>query len=224
MTDDMLTEQAEKENGSRIFARLRDYLFAGILVTAPIFITCYVTIAFLDWVDSKVTPLVPPEYNPNNYLPFSLPGLGLVIAIVFFILVGWFARNFLGRILFRIAEGVMHRVPVIRVMYKALKQVLETVMTNQSQAFREVVMVEYPRPGCWALGFVTGVTKGEVQALGAGVEMVNVFLPMTPPTGGFLLFLPRSALIPMKMTVEEGIKLLVSGGIITPEDGGRKKF
>lgn len=221
MTDEITAGPEEK--GSRIFARLRDYLFAGILVTAPIFITCYVTIAFLDWVDSKVTPLVPPHYNPNTYLPFSLPGLGLIIAIVFFILVGWFARNFLGRILFRMAEGVMHRVPIIRVMYKALKQVLETVMTNQSQAFREVVMVEYPRPGCWAMGFVTGVTKGEVQALSNGAEMVNVFLPMTPPTGGFLLFLPRSALIPMKMTVEEGIKLLVSGGIITPGDGNGKK-
>ncbi|HEY8191120.1 MAG TPA: DUF502 domain-containing protein [Alphaproteobacteria bacterium] len=217
MTDEILIEPEAKETGSRIFARLRDYLFAGIIVTAPIFITCYVTMAFLDWVDSKVTPLVPPHYNPNTYLPFSLPGLGLIIAIVFFILVGWFARNFLGRLLFRIAEGIMHRMPVVRVMYKALKQVFETVMTNQSQAFREVVMLEYPRPGCWALGFVTGVTKGEVQRL-AGTEVVNVFLPMTPPTGGFLLFLPRSALIPMKMTVEEGIKMLVSGGIITPPD------
>lgn len=221
MADEIVIEP--KETGIRIFARLRDYLFAGILVTAPIFITCYVTIGFLDWVDSKVTPLVPPHYNPNNYLPFSLPGLGLVIAIVFFILVGWFARNFLGRILFRVAEGIMHRVPVIRVMYKALKQVFETVMTNQSQAFREVVMVEYPRPGCWALGFVTGITKGEIQALGNGAEMVNVFMPMTPPTGGFLLFLPRSALISTKMSVEEGIKMLVSGGIITPGDGEKKK-
>lgn len=133
-------------------------------------------------------------------------------------MVGWFAKNFLGRLIINISENIVHRLPVIRAVYKAIKQIFETVMTSQSQAFREVVMFEYPRQGSWALGFVTGVTKGEVQRL-TDTEVVNVFLPTTPnPTSGYLLFLPRKDLVFMKMSVEEGIKMIVSGGIITPPD------
>ena len=202
----------------RVLARLRGYFLAGILVTAPISITLYLTWIFLIYVDSKVTPLIPAAYNPNTYLPFSLPGLGLIIAITFFILVGWFAKNILGRLIIRIWEYFVDRLPVIRTIYAALKQIFETVMTSQSQAFREVVMFEYPRKGIWALGFVTGQTKGEVQRLTED-EVVNVFLPTTPnPTSGFLLFIPRKDLAVMQMSVEEGIKMIVSGGIITPSD------
>lgn len=202
----------------RLIVRLRGYFLAGVLVTAPISITLYLTWAFLMFVDSKVTPLIPYQYNPNSYLPFSMPGLGLIVAVTFFILVGWFARNVLGRLLISVSEYVVHRVPVIRTIYAALKQIFETVMTSQSQAFREVVMFEYPRKGIWALGFVTGQTKGEVQRL-TDEEVVNVFLPTTPnPTSGFLLFIPRKDLRIMTMTVEEGIKMIVSGGIITPPD------
>lgn len=202
----------------RLSVRLRNYFLAGVLVTAPITITLYVTWVFLMFVDSKVTPLIPVQYNPNTYLPFSLPGIGLVAAVAFFITVGWFARNVLGRMMITISEYVVHRVPVIRTIYGALKQIFETVMTSQSQAFREVVMFEYPRKGIWALGFVTGRTKGEVQRL-TDQEVVNVFLPTTPnPTSGFLLFVPRGDLHVMGMTVEEGIKMIVSGGILTPPD------
>lgn len=200
------------------FSRLRAYFFAGILVTAPISITVYVTLGFLEWVDSKVTPLLPTQYNPNTYLPFSMPGLGLLVAAAFFVTVGWFAKNFLGRILIQISEGFVHRLPIVRAIYKGTKQVFETVIGGQAQAFRDVVMFEYPRPGTWALGFVTGVTKGEVQRL-TDDEVLNVFLPTTPnPTSGFLLFLPRKDLVFMKMSVEEGVKMIVSGGIITPPD------
>jgi uncharacterized membrane protein len=202
----------------RLIVRLRGYFLAGVLVTAPISITLYLTWAFLLFVDSKVTPLIPYQYNPNSYLPFSMPGLGLIVAVTFFILVGWFARNVLGRLLISVSEYVVHRLPIIRTIYAALKQIFETVMTSQSQAFREVVMFEYPRKGIWALGFVTGQTKGEVQRLTED-EVVNVFLPTTPnPTSGFLLFIPRKDLSIMTMTVEEGIKMIVSGGIITPPD------
>ncbi|MBI4030811.1 MAG: DUF502 domain-containing protein [Proteobacteria bacterium] len=224
MTQDQKKQDSGGQAGSAdvssrgVFARLRAYLLAGILVTAPIAITVYLTYGFLLWVDSKVTPLIPPHYNPNSYLPFSMPGLGLIIAVVFFIMVGWFAKNFLGRMIIGVSENIVHRLPVIRAIYKALKQIFETVMTSQSQAFRDVVMFEYPRKGSWALGFVTGVTKGEVQRL-TDTEVVNVFLPTTPnPTSGYLLFLPRKDLVFMKMSVEEGIKMIVSGGIITPPD------
>jgi len=198
--------------------RMRNYLLAGILVTAPISITVYLTWGFLNFLDNKITPLIPAAYNPNSYLPFSLPGLGLIIAIVFFIVVGFLARNFFGRLLVRVSEYILERVPVINTVYGAIKQIFETVMASQSDAFKEVVMFEYPRKGIWVMGFVTGSTKGEVQSLTKN-ETVNVFLPTTPnPTSGFLLFLPKKDLMYMKMSVEEGIKMIVSGGIITPPE------
>lgn len=199
-------------------ARVRRWFLTGILVTAPIGITLYLAWIFLVFVDSKVTPLIPYQYNPNTYLPFSMPGLGLLIAVVFFIIVGWFARNIFGRIVIRVSEAILDRLPVVRTIYYALKQIFETLMTSKSQAFREVVLFEYPRKGVWALGFVTGVTAGEPKRM-LNSDYVNVYLPTTPnPAQGFLLFVPRHELIPMKMTIEEGLKMAVSGGIIAPTD------
>lgn len=204
-------------------ARLRTYFLAGILVTAPITITFYVTWGFLKFLDNKITPFIPAAYNPNNYIPVEIPGLGLIIAIVFFTIIGWFARNFFGRFLVQFAEYVVERVPVVNTIYGAIKQIFETVMASQSDAFKEVVMFEYPRKGIWVMGFVTGQTKGEVQSL-TDTEVVNVFLPTTPnPTSGFLLFVPKKDLTVMNMTVEEGIKMIVSGGIITPMEKAQEK-
>ncbi len=201
-----------------LLGKLKGFFLAGILVTAPISITVYVTWGFLNFLDSKITPLIPAAYNPNTYLPFSMPGLGLVIAVLFFISVGFITRNFLGRLLVRVSEYIVERLPVISTIYGAVKQIFETVMASQSDAFKEVVMFEYPRKGLWVMGFVTGQTKGEVQAL-TSTEVVNVFLPTTPnPTSGFLLFVPKKDLTFMKMGVEEGIKMIVSGGIITPPE------
>lgn len=201
-----------------LFGRLRGYFLAGILVTAPIGITVYLTWIFLQFVDSKVTRFIPEQYNPNTYLPFSLPGLGLICVVVFFILVGWFARNFLGRLIIRISEYFVHRMPVIRTLYSALKQIFETIMASKSQAFREVVMLEYPRKGVWSIGFVTGTTRGEIQRTTAE-ETLNVFVPTTPnPTSGYLLFVPKKELRFLNMTVEEAAKLVVSAGIIAPPD------
>jgi len=198
--------------------RLRNYFLAGIVVTAPIAITIYVTWGVLKFLDNKITPFIPEAYNPNSYLPVELPGLGLIIAVTFFVLVGFFARNFLGRLIVRISEGIVTRVPVINTIYGAIKQIFETVMASQSDAFKEVVMFEYPRKGIWVMGFVTGQTKGEVQTL-TDTDTVNIFLPTTPnPTSGFLLFVPKKDLTFMKMSVEEGIKMIVSGGIITPPE------
>lgn len=207
-------------NGNKVMARLRGYFLAGVLVTAPISITLYLTWLFLVFVDSKVTPLIPDQYSPDNYLPFSMPGLGLVIAVTFFILIGWLAKNVFGRMVINMSEYIVRRLPIVRSLYGATKQIFETVMTSQSQAFREVVMFEYPRRGIWCLGFVTGISKGEIQRL-TDDEVVNIFVPTTPnPTSGFLLFVPRQDLTVLEMSVEEGIKLIVSGGIITPLDRG----
>lgn len=198
--------------------RLRAYLFAGILVTAPIFITFYLAWLFVTFVDSKINPLIPAKYNPETYLPFAVPGLGLIVLIIALMLVGALTAGFFGRLWVRISERVLSQMPVIRNVYSAVKQILETVLAQQSNAFREAVLIEYPRRGIWAIGFLTGKTKGEVQNL-TEEECINVFLPTTPnPTSGFLLFVPKKDLVPLSMTVEEAIKMVISGGIVTPPD------
>ncbi len=198
--------------------RLRNYLFAGILVTAPLGLTIYLVWIFLQFMDNQVRKILPDEYSPDYYLPVYVPGFGLIISIVFFIFVGWFARNFLGRMVINLYEYVMSRVPVIRHIYSAIKQIAETIMASQSQAFRDVVLLEYPRKGIWSIAFVTNTTQGEVQRI-TDEETINVFVPTTPnPTSGFLLFVPKKDAHFLNMTVEEGIKLVVSAGIIAPPD------
>ena len=198
--------------------RMRAYFFAGILVVAPIFITFYLAWLFIGFVDSKITPLIPVKYNPETYLPFALPGLGLVILVLALMLTGALTAGFVGRVWKRFSEDMLARMPVIRNIYSALKQILETVFADHSAAFREAVLIEYPRRGIWAIGFITGRTQGEVQSI-TEEECVNIFLPTTPnPTSGFLLFVPKKDLVPLSMTVEEAIKMVISGGIVTPPD------
>ncbi|MCR9070174.1 MAG: DUF502 domain-containing protein [Alphaproteobacteria bacterium] len=201
-----------------LFSRLRTYFFAGVLVTAPIGITLYLAWLIIDFIDNRVTPLIPARYNPETYLPFSIPGLGLIVAAIVLTIIGAFTAGLVGRWLVSLSERLMARMPVIRNVHSALKQILETVLAQQSKAFRQVVMIEYPRRGIWAIGFLTGDTVGEVQNLTED-DTLNVFLPTTPnPTSGFLLFVPRQDCHVLSMSVEEGIKMVVSGGIVTPPD------
>ena len=198
--------------------RIRAYFFAGVLIVAPISITFYLAWLFIKYVDSKVTPLIPAAYNPENYLPFAVPGLGLVILVVGLTLVGALTAGFMGRLWVRFSEQLLARMPVIRNIYSAVKQIFETILADQSVAFREAVLVEYPRRGVWTIGFITGRTKGEVQNLTAD-ECINVYVPTTPnPTSGFLLFVPKQDLVPLTMSVQEAIKMVISTGIIAPPD------
>jgi len=204
--------------GIGVAARLRAYMLAGTLVTAPLAITFYLAYLFITFVDDRVTPLIPSRYNPETYLPFSIPGLGLVLVLTTLILIGWLTAGVLGRLFQRISERILARTPVLRTVYGATKQILETVLAQQSNAFREAVLVEYPRRGIWTIAFITGSTKGEIQEL-SDDEVTNVFVPTTPnPTSGFLLFVPKKDLLPLNMSVEEAIKMVISGGIVTPPD------
>lgn len=197
---------------------LRGYFLAGVLITAPIGITFYLAWLFINWVDNQITPMIPATYNPETYLPFSIPGLGLLVVGVVLTLIGALTAGMLGRLWVRLSEQMLARMPVIRGVYGAIKQIFETVLAQKSEAFRQVVLFEYPRRGSWAIGFITGKTEGEVQHL-TSEDVVNVFLPTTPnPTSGYLLFIPRRELVVLSMTVEEGIKMVVSGGIVTPPD------
>jgi uncharacterized membrane protein len=199
-----------------IVTRLRNYFLAGVLVSAPIAITVWIATEFVSFVDSAVTPYIPARWNPETYLPFSLPGLGVVVVVFGLVMIGFLTAGFLGRTLVASGERILARMPVIRSLYSAVKQILETVFKEQSQAFREVILLEYPRKNCWALGFITGPAEGGIQEITPD-DTVNIFLPTTPnPTSGFLLFLPRRETQPLTMTVEEGIKMVVSGGLVTP--------
>lgn len=201
-----------------LIGRLRTYFLTGVIVTAPISITIFLLWEFLTFLDTRVGGLIPERYNPETYLPFSLPGLGLLVILAFLTLVGMLAAGLAGRTLVRLGERLLSRMPVVRSVYGALKQIFETVLAQKSKSFREVVLIEYPRRGIGAIGFVTGPTGGEVQAR-AGEELVNVFLPTTPnPTSGFLLFVPKKDLVHLDMTIEQGIKMVISGGIVSPSD------
>ena len=200
-----------------IFARFRRYFLAGILVTSPILITVYVTWLIITFIDTQVAGMLPESLDFTKKLPHQIPGLGLIISIVVITFIGAITPGFIGRTLLKVGERILDNTPVVRSIYGAIKQIMETVMSTNSESFRDVVLVEYPRKGIWVIGFVTGETKGEVQTLNEEI-LINVFIPTTPnPTSGFLLFVPKKDLIYMKMKVEDAVKMVISGGIVTPQ-------
>lgn len=206
-----------------IMARLRTYFFTGIIVAAPIGLTVYITSWFIDLVDTWFVPLLPEQYQPDQLLPFNIPGLGLIIALVLLTVLGALAANFFGQALLTLTERVVERMPVVRSIYSALKQIFETVLSQSNTSFREVALVEYPRLGSYTLAFITSGPRSDLPGL-EGREMIGVFVPTTPnPTGGFFLYLPREEVRVLDMTVEDGLKMIVSFGIVEPSKGGKAK-
>lgn len=196
--------------------KLRTYFFTGLVVAAPIAITIYLTVAFVSFVDAQVARLLPEALQPWAQLPFTIPGLGVLLVVIALVMLGAFTANVAGRWLIGLGERLVGRMPVVRNIYNALKQIFETVLAQSDQSFKQVALIEYPRPGVWALAFVTGPTRGEIQAR-SNEELLSVFLPTTPnPTSGFLLFIPRRDVVILDMTVEEGAKLIISGGLVAP--------
>ncbi len=199
--------------------RLRAYFFAGLIVTAPIGITLLIVWEVVRYFDTTLAVLLPVRYNPETYMPFSLPGIGVLMMLGFVMLAGWFTAGLVGRTIMRVSEGLLDRTPVVRAIYGTLKQVFETLFQQSSRSFREVVLVEFPRPGSYALGFVTGTADRVVQDHKAE-PLANVLVPMSPfPSSGFLLFVPESQLTHLDITVEEGMKMVISGGIVGPSAG-----
>ncbi len=196
-------------------AAIKTNLAAGVLVLAPI----GATVLFLRFVVTQVDQvilLLPEPYRPENYLPFPVPGLGLVVVLMVLFLAGFLARNFLGRWVVRLWERLLLAIPFAGPFYKAVKQLMETVFGDGARDFRRVVLLEYPRKGIYSIGFVTGVAGGEIQHR-TDRRVVNVFLPTTPnPTSGFYLAVPEDEVIPLSMSVEDAFKVIMSGGIINP--------
>ena len=205
-------------NKSKSFlSKIRSYFLTGIIVTAPVGLTFYVAILFIGFIDGKVRNSIPEKYHYDNLLPIEIPGIGLLFVFILLTFIGFLTAGLIGRFIIKLGERIISRLPIIRSVYGALKQIFESVLASSSKSFREVVLIEYPRKGVWAIGFITGDTKGEVQNA-TKENMVNVFLPTTPnPTSGFLLFVPRKDVTILDMNVEEGIKMVISGGIVTPK-------
>ena len=200
-----------------LFVKFRRYFLAGILVTSPILITGYVTWMIITFIDIQVAGMLPESLDFTKKLPHQIPGLGLIIGIIVITFIGALTPGFIGRTLLKTGERILNKMPVVRSIYNAIKQIMETVMSTNSDSFREVVLIEYPRKKIWVIGFVTGQTKGEVREL-ISDKLINVFIPTTPnPTSGFLLFVPQKDIIYMKMKVEEAVKMVISGGIVTPK-------
>ena len=223
MTDGPPSEPQQPDHARRgggTMHRLRNYFLTGLVIAAPLFLTIYITWAFIVWIDSWVTPFIPAAYSPDTYLPFPVPGFGLIVAVIFLTILGFLTANLVGRTAIGWGESVLDRMPVVRNLYRGLKQIFETVLSNRAKSFQTVGIIEYPRKGLWAVVFIATGTKGEVRERleETGEEMVSVFLPTTPnPTSGFLLFVPEKDVIRLDMTVEEAAKLVISAGLVTPD-------
>jgi uncharacterized membrane protein len=209
-------------------ARFRNAFLTGLLIVGPVTITLYIMWWLINWVDAWIKPLVPHQYNPDTYLPFPVPGLGLLFAIAGLTLVGALAANLLGRSLVSSGELMMSRMPIVRNVYSAIKQIFESVITTAgpNPAFQKVGLIEFPSKGLWSLVFVTAETTGEIADTKPGGEsdLLTVFMPtgIVPPTG-FICFVPRKSVMFLSMSVEEAAKIVLSGGIVVPDIGAKLK-
>ena len=198
---------SEKTTKKSIFARLRNNFIAGVVVLIPIGITLYLTL----FIIKLSTKLIPKEINPNNYLPFDIPGLEIFIALIIITFVGWLSLSFLGKKFFEFFNNILKKIPILRTIYSAIGQMTETFTKNKEDQ-KSVVLLEYPRKGVWAVGFATQINKGIISDK-VNEELVNVFLPTTPnPTSGFLLMVPKKELIYLNVTFEQASKFIVSAG------------
>lgn len=216
----IMSQDAKSRRGNNIGARLRNYFLTGLVIAAPISITVYITWSFVDLIDHWFKPLVPAAYNPETYLPFAVPGVGLLFAIFMLIVLGALTANLFGRTIVGFGERFMDNMPLVRNLYKALKQIFETAVSQSNSSFQEVGLIEYPRSGLYALVFVSTRTTGEVltRTGRSKDQLLSVFLPTTPnPTSGFLLFVPAEDVKILDMSVEEAAKMVISAGLVTPK-------
>ena len=202
-----------KRRGISILGRLRNYFIAGIVVLVPIGITLYLTRFFIS-ISSK---LIPNELNPNSYLPFAIPGLEILLAIIFITIIGSLSLSFIGKKILKIFNDILKRIPILRTIYSAIGQMTETLAPKKGSK-KSVVLVEYPRKGSWAVGFATRENDGEISKK-TNTNLINVFVPTTPnPTSGFLLMFPKDEVIYLDMTFEEASKFIVSAGTSDSEN------
>ena len=201
-----------------LLASLRASFLTGLVVIAPVGLTMWLIWSVVGWIDGFVLPLVPRTIQPEEYIGINLRGVGVIIFLVFTIIVGWIAKGIIGRSMIHFGEGLVNRMPVVRTIYSGIKQISETVFAQSERSFEKACLIQYPRKGIWAIGFVSTNAKGEVaEKAETSGNLVGVFVPTTPnPTSGFLLMFPEEDVIELDMSVEDAAKLVISAGLVYP--------
>ena len=209
---------------------LRSNFLTGLIIIAPITLTAWLMWSVVGWIDSRVWSIVPDTYQPHRYVQtlyniqlndqIDIRGVGLVVFLAFTILVGWLGKGFVGRSLLRYGESLVERMPVVRTVYGSVKQIAETVFNQKNSSFDKACLIEYPRKGIWAIGFIATSARGEIEKYSPKDDhLVSVFVPTTPnPTSGFMLFLPSKDINELAMSVEEAAKLVISAGLVYPAE------
>jgi uncharacterized membrane protein len=227
LDDDPVTDaEVALTSHHSVGGRIRTYFLTGLVVAGPVAITIWLIWSFVTWVDGLVRPFIPVAFWPETYLPFKVPGFGLIIAFVALTLVGFFTANLVGRTLVEAGEKLLGRMPIVRPLYRGLKQVFETLFSKSGATFRKVGLVEFPAPGMWSLVFLSTPPGGDVLArIPSPEEHVSVFMPCTPnPTTGFFFYIKRSELIELDIPVEDAAKLIMTAGMIQPEGDPQKRL
>lgn len=204
---------------------LKTYFFTGIIVTAPVAITIYLAVELITYIDKTVTGLIPEAYNPNNFLPYGIPGIGVILLLLFFTGVGMLTANFVGQALVRLGYRIIGKMPVISGVYNAIRKIFETLFgSDKNKAFRQALLIEYPRKGIWTIAFLTGPVPSLVKKKLKNDKLISIYVPTTPnPTSGFFLYVPESEVIYLDISVDEALKTILSTGIILPEQEKTKK-
>ncbi|MCP3671141.1 MAG: DUF502 domain-containing protein [Gammaproteobacteria bacterium] len=194
----------------------RRYLIAGLLIWVPLGITIFVVRLLISWLDGSIL-LIPEAYRPENLIGYAIPGLGVLLSFMVVIVTGLLAANLFGRKLVKLWEGLLSHVPLVRSVYSGAKQLAETMFSDSGESFRKVLLVEFPRRGLWTLAFLTGTDQGEVQKK-TGHDVINVYIPTTPnPTGGYFVMVPKEDVQELDMSVDDGLKMLMSMGAVVPD-------
>ncbi len=215
---EVTTIDVEIKSHTSFFGRLRAYFFTGLVITAPIAITVWATYWFVTMFDAWVKPLLPQAYNPDSYLPIKVPGFGLIFALLTITVIGFMAANLAGRTMIAIWDKTLYSMPVVRSIYKGSKQVFETLFAQKGASFRYVCLVEWPRRDAWSVAFVSREVDGGTIGLEAGRAMYAVYVSTTPnPTSGYVFFVDVSDVKILDMSVEDGLKLVISMGLVFPE-------
>ena len=220
-----LAAAGDEPPSSHLGARLRGYFLTGLIVSGPVAITLYVVWWFINLVDAWVKPLIPAAYLPDNYLPFTVPGVGLIVGIVGLMVIGFLTANLFGRTLVSYGEMMLDRMPVVRGVYRLLKQIFQTVLSKNGGSFKRVGLIEFPRKGLYSMVFIAGDPPHEVEEkLGHGDPLITVFMPNGPnPTTGFIVFMPASEVMTLDLAVEDAAKLIVSAGLVGPDQEQLRK-